>query len=31
MSRFVVYLRIKAVAMAGIGAVFFLFYLPRLG
>jgi hypothetical protein len=29
MSRFVLYLRIKAVAMASIGAVFFLFYLPK--
>jgi hypothetical protein len=31
MSRFVLYLRIKAAAMAGIGAVFFLFYLPKFG
>ncbi|HEV8405607.1 MAG TPA: hypothetical protein VGQ13_06855 [Nitrososphaera sp.] len=29
MSRFVLYLRIKAAAMASIGAIFFLFCLPK--
>jgi hypothetical protein len=31
MSRFVLYLRIKAAAMAGVGAAFFLFYVPKIG
>lgn len=31
MSRFVLYIQIKAAAMASIGAAFFLFYLPRIG
>jgi hypothetical protein len=29
MSRVVLYIQIKAAAMASIGAVFFLFYLPK--
>ncbi len=31
MSGFVLYLRVKAAAMAGIGAIFFVFVLPKLG
>ena len=31
MSGFMLYLRVKAVAMAGIGAIFFVFLLPKLG
>jgi hypothetical protein len=31
MSRFALYLRIKAAAIAGIGVIFFLFYLPKFG
>ncbi len=30
MSRFILYIQIKAAAMASIGAAFFLFYLPKL-
>jgi hypothetical protein len=30
-SRFALYLRIKAAAMASIGAAFFLFYMPKFG
>jgi hypothetical protein len=31
MSRFVLYIQIKAAAMATAGAAFFLFYLPKIG
>lgn len=31
MSRFILYLRIKAAAVASIGAAFFLLYLPKFG
>ncbi len=31
MSGFMLYLRVKAAAMAGIGAIFFVFVLPKLG
>jgi hypothetical protein len=31
MSGFLLYLRIKAVAMAGAGPAFFLFYLLKFG
>lgn len=31
MSRFVLYIQIKAAAMASVGAAFFLFYLPKIG
>jgi hypothetical protein len=31
MSRFVLYIQIKAAAMASIGAAFFLFYMPKIG
>jgi hypothetical protein len=31
MSGFMLYLRVKAAAMVGIGAIFFVFVLPRLG
>jgi len=30
-SGFLLYLRIKAIIMAGIGATFFLLYLPKFG
>jgi hypothetical protein len=29
MSRMLVYIQIKAAAMASVGAVFFLFYMPK--
>jgi hypothetical protein len=31
MSGFMLYLRVKAAAMAGMGAIFFVFVLPKLG
>lgn len=31
MSRFILYIQIKAAAMASICAAFFLFYLPKFG
>ncbi|GEM_PF-6409446 len=31
LSGFMLYLRVKAAAMAGIGAIFFVFVLPKLG
>jgi hypothetical protein len=30
MSRFILYIQIKAAAMASIGAAFFFFYMPKL-
>jgi hypothetical protein len=31
MSRFILYIQLKVVVMASVGAAFFLFYLPKLG
>jgi hypothetical protein len=31
MSRFALYIQIKAATMASLGAAFFLFFLPKFG
>jgi hypothetical protein len=31
MSRLIVYIQIKAAAMASVGAAFFLLYVPKFG